>query len=66
MKAATSPAAFEEGVPSPCIEVCRMSRDTGYCEGCLRSIGEIAGWSQYSDSQKRTVLARLPARKTAP
>jgi predicted Fe-S protein YdhL (DUF1289 family) len=66
MKAATSPAALEEGVPSPCIEVCRMSRDSGYCVGCLRSIGEIAGWSQYSDSQKRAVLARLPARKTAP
>ncbi|OFZ90734.1 MAG: hypothetical protein A2V78_03025 [Betaproteobacteria bacterium RBG_16_64_18] len=63
MKAAAAPTVLEKVVPSPCINVCRMSRDTGYCEGCLRTIGEIAGWSQYSGNQKRAVLARLPARK---
>ena len=57
-------AKTDEGVPSPCINLCRMSAASGYCEGCLRTIGEIAGWSQYSDIQKRAVLARLPARKT--
>ncbi len=40
-----------------------MSAFTGYCEGCLRTIDEIARWSAYSDRQKRAVLARLPARK---
>jgi hypothetical protein len=63
MKAAATPAALEEDVPSPCINVCRMSDDTGYCEGCQRTIAEIAGWSQYTDGRKRAVLARLPARK---
>ena len=63
MKAAATPAALEEDVPSPCINVCRMSDDTGYCEGCLRTIAEIARWSAYSDHQKRAVLVRLPARK---
>ena len=52
------------GVPSPCINVCRMSAVTGYCEGCQRTIGEIAGWSAYADHQKRAVLTRLPARKS--
>lgn len=63
MKTAATPAALDEGVPSPCINVCKMDRQTGYCEGCLRTIGEIAVWSQYSDNQKRAVLERLPARK---
>ena len=52
------------GVPSPCTNVCKMSPVTGYCEGCQRTIGEIAGWSAYSDPQKRAVLVRLPARKS--
>ena len=63
MKAAAARTALDEGVPSPCTNVCRMNRHTGYCEGCMRTIGEIGAWSEYSDNQKRAVLARLPARK---
>jgi len=62
MKAAAAPAGLDEGVPSPCVNVCRMNPDSGYCEGCKRSIAEIAAWSQYSDNQKRTVLLSLAAR----
>ncbi len=57
------PAPSAQAVASPCVNVCRMSAFTGLCEGCLRTIDEIAGWSAYSDRQKRAVLARLPARK---
>ena len=51
-------------VPSPCNNVCRMNPDTGLCEGCLRTLDEIANWSVMSDAEKRTVLAQLSARKT--
>ncbi len=61
-----SPAAVlkqEPEVASPCINVCRMD-DTGrYCEGCRRTLEEIASWSEYSAAEKRAVLALLPARK---
>ena len=50
-------------VASPCINVCRMSPFNGYCEGCFRTIDEIAGWTTCSDAEKLAVLARLPARK---
>jgi uncharacterized protein len=49
-------------VASPCINVCRMHAATGWCEGCARTIGEIAGWSKYDDASKRRVWAALPAR----
>lgn len=49
-------------VPSPCRSVCKMDRDSGYCEGCLRTIEEIAGWSGADDAQRRRVWALLPAR----
>ena len=49
--------------PSPCINICRMDATTGYCEGCFRTIDEIACWSGYTDEDKLAVLAKLAARK---
>ena len=58
-------AIDEEVVASPCINVCKMNPATGLCEGCRRSIDEIASWSSYSTARKHAVLAQLPARKNA-
>lgn len=49
-------------VPSPCINVCRMSEATGWCDGCLRTIEEIAGWSSFDDAAKRTVWDEIERR----
>ena len=53
------------GVASPCINICRMHPASGWCEGCLRTIDEIAGWSRLDDAGRRAVLQRLPARRIA-
>jgi predicted Fe-S protein YdhL (DUF1289 family) len=53
-------------VASPCINVCRMNPDTGLCEGCQRTLDEIAAWSGMSAEEKRAVLARLQARRPQP
>jgi predicted Fe-S protein YdhL (DUF1289 family) len=58
--------AQDEEVASPCIDVCRMDAASGYCEGCRRSLDEIACWSVYTAVEKRAVLRLLPARKPAP
>jgi len=39
-----------------------MNPDTGLCEGCLRTLAEIAAWSAMSSEEKRAVLAQLAAR----
>ena len=49
-------------VPSPCINVCKMDASTGWCEGCLRTIDEIAGWSSFDDDAKRAVWDAIEAR----
>ncbi len=51
-------------VPSPCVNICRMDDGTGWCEGCLRSIDEIATWSLLDDGEKRAVIAELAQRRT--
>lgn len=48
-------------VASPCVDVCRM--EGGLCAGCLRTLEEIAAWSQASDEDRRAVLARIEVRR---
>jgi len=61
MKAARP--AVADAVASPCINVCRMNETTGWCEGCHRTLDEIAFWSVLDDSDKKAVWAQLPARR---
>ena len=47
-----------EPVPSPCNNVCRIDPDSGFCQGCLRTIEEIAAWSSlYADGRRAVWLA---------
>ncbi|WP_408597133.1 DUF1289 domain-containing protein [Limnohabitans sp.] len=52
-------------VPSPCISVCHMSSDTGWCAGCWRSLDEIGSWGQSSVETQRVVWTRIAQRITA-
>ena len=52
-------------IPSPCISVCKMDERTGWCEGCLRTLDEIAAWSGLDDRAKRAVWKQLPKRREA-
>lgn len=52
----------EGPVRSPCICVCQMDPRTGLCEGCYRTLDEIAAWSGMTDAQKREVWRRLVER----
>jgi len=47
---------------SPCINICRMDDATGWCDGCLRTIDEIAGWSSFNDDMKRAVWRAIDER----
>ena len=59
------PASPAPAVPSPCINICRMDEASGYCEGCWRSLDEIALWSQLDDADKRIVLEQIALRRAA-
>ena len=51
------------GVPSPCINVCRMDDASGWCEGCLRTIDEIVAWGTMADDDKREVWRLIEQRR---
>ena len=54
-----------DDAPSPCTSVCRMDRLSGFCEGCLRTIPEIAGWSKMEDAARRGVWRAIELRARA-
>lgn len=53
-------------VPSPCNNVCRIDPASGWCEGCLRTLEEIAAWGTLGEADKRDVWRRLRARASNP
>ncbi|MRD46995.1 DUF1289 domain-containing protein [Caenimonas koreensis DSM 17982] len=52
-------------VPSPCLSVCRMDPATDFCEGCMRTIDEIAAWGRMGDDEKRSVWKLIGIRLDA-
>jgi predicted Fe-S protein YdhL (DUF1289 family) len=57
--------SFPSGtVRSPCNSVCRIDPRTQWCEGCQRTIDEIAAWGSMGDEARRVLVeVELPARR---
>jgi predicted Fe-S protein YdhL (DUF1289 family) len=49
---------------TPCIKVCVIDPRTGLCEGCGRTLTEIAHWSQLGEAERLAIMAGLPERLT--
>ena len=56
------PASPPGKVPSPCLSICRMDAVTGLCEGCLRTLDEIATWGMADDAARRAIWMRIGER----
>jgi uncharacterized protein len=48
------------GIPSPCVNVCRIDPAEGRCVGCRRTLDQIRAWRAASDAEKRRILDSLP------
>jgi predicted Fe-S protein YdhL (DUF1289 family) len=48
---------------SPCIGVCVVDPDSGLCEGCLRTLDEVAAWGAASIDQRREILVAVDRRR---
>ena len=49
-------------VTSPCIKVCAVDGQTGWCLGCGRSIKEITDWIKMGADGRDGVMSELPER----
>ena len=48
---------------SPCIKVCKIAPDTGFCVGCFRTIDEIRLWKKLTDVQRQDIMDLLEKRR---
>tara|TARA_R110002124_G_scaffold112757_6_gene267011 strand:- start:1459 stop:1677 length:219 start_codon:yes stop_codon:yes gene_type:complete len=51
-----------EQVESPCVKLCIIHSDSGFCMGCYRTSDEIAAWSRMSADERRERMLILPER----
>jgi predicted Fe-S protein YdhL (DUF1289 family) len=58
-----NPQTYAGNVPTPCISVCIMNPQTGLCDGCLRTIDEIAQWGSATEEAKRKVWIEIKRRQ---
>jgi predicted Fe-S protein YdhL (DUF1289 family) len=59
------PADPARPVRSPCISVCRIDAASGLCEGCSRTLDEIADWGTMTDPDRLATWARIVRRREA-
>lgn len=50
-------------IPTPCVRICCVSPKTNWCEGCFRTLKEIATWGRMTQEERDLVTAALPERK---
>lgn len=54
----------ENEVGSPCVRNCCLD-DDDVCLGCFRTLGEITGWNDASEEERRAILERARQRREA-
>jgi predicted Fe-S protein YdhL (DUF1289 family) len=55
----------ERVISSPCINICAVNGRTNLCDGCGRTLKEIATWSRMSEEERLAIMDALPARQRA-
>jgi uncharacterized protein len=49
-------------IETPCVKICVVEPETGFCIGCGRTRMEIASWLGMRADERRTLMEALPER----
>ena len=49
-------------IETPCVKICVVDPETGFCIGCGRTRMEIAGWIGMMPAERRNIMDALPER----
>ncbi len=55
----TRSAAYTVRPVSPCVQICHIEPAMSLCEGCGRTLDEIACWGSMTEAEKAPVWERL-------
>jgi predicted Fe-S protein YdhL (DUF1289 family) len=56
------PADTFTDIETPCVKICVLEPETGFCIGCGRTRDEIAQWISLGAAERRAVMAELADR----
>jgi len=51
-------------VKSPCVDICKFDKRTGYCTACARTAEEARRWRKMTDHKRHEILRDTPRRLT--
>jgi predicted Fe-S protein YdhL (DUF1289 family) len=49
-------------IETPCVKICVVDPETGFCIGCGRTNSEIGGWLGMSPVERHVIMDALPER----
>jgi uncharacterized protein len=55
-------AMVSHEIETPCVKLCVLDPESGFCIGCGRTRMEIGLWLDMTVPERRTVMASLPER----
>lgn len=55
----------QQSIESPCISICELDNESGFCTGCLRTREEIAIWGRADNETRLVILEKLRDRRAA-
>ena len=55
-------ALASHDIETPCIKVCVIDPETGFCVGCGRTRGEIGSWLGLTAAERRQIMTTLADR----
>jgi len=50
-------------INSPCINICVIHAETGFCQGCYRTVDEISKWMDLPPSDRVNIVRQLERRR---
>lgn len=50
---------------TPCVAVCAIDQESGFCMGCYRTMTEIARWGGMTEAERRAMQPVLDGRRAA-
>jgi predicted Fe-S protein YdhL (DUF1289 family) len=53
---------MHQPIKTPCVKVCVVDGQSGFCLGCGRTLNEIARWARFTDAERDQVIETLPPR----
>lgn len=62
LPASILPQEATTGIESPCVKICVVDPETGWCIGCGRTRDEIARWLSMTPEARRSLIIELPDR----